>query len=135
MEQQRFTFRKNERLCSRTTIQELFTKGQSFVKYPFRVSYIPIESGDDVPIQLLISVSKKRFKRANKRNRVKRLVREAYRLNKLDAYSQLKDVNVHLAVAFVYLPSELLDFASVQKGVKKALKKLTDEVRKNEEKE
>ena len=129
MEQDRFTFKKNERLCSRTTIQELFTKGKSFVKYPFRISYMPIESDEQLPpVQLLISVSKKRFKRANKRNRVKRLVREAYRLNKIELHSQLKELNQQVAVAFIYLPDELLDYNSVEKGVRKALKKLSADI-------
>lgn len=128
MEQERFTFKKNERLCSRTIIQDLFTKGKSFVKYPFRVSYMPLEAEAEVPIQILISVSKKRFKRAYKRNRLKRLAREAYRLNKNSLYSQLKEGNVKLAVAFIYLPSEMLDYTAVEKGMKKALKKLTEEV-------
>lgn len=129
MEQDRFTFKKDERLCSRSTIQELFTKGKSFVKYPFRISYMLIESDEPVaPVQVLISVSKKRFKRANKRNRVKRLVREAYRLNKSDLHLQLNEMNQQIAVAFIYLPSELLDYNSVEKGVRKALKKLSAEI-------
>ncbi len=128
MEQQRFTFKKNERLCSRTAIQDLFTKGKSFVKYPFRVSYMPLEAETEVPIQILISVSKKRFKRAYKRNRLKRLAREAYRLNRNKFYSQLEVHDKKIAVAFVYLPSEMLDYAAVEKGMKKALKKLTEEV-------
>ncbi len=125
MEQQRFTFKKNERLCSRTTIEELFTKGKSFVKYPFRVSYMPIESEEQSDAQILISVSKKRFKRAYKRNRLKRLTREAYRLNKNPLISTLQEKNVKLAVAFIYLPTDMLDYPSVEKGMKKALYKLT----------
>ncbi|MCG8582208.1 MAG: ribonuclease P protein component [Bacteroidales bacterium] len=124
MEQPRFTFKKNERLCSRTTIQELFTEGKSFVKYPFRVSYMPINSEEQCRAQILISVSKKRFKRAYKRNRLKRLSREAYRLNKSSLIGSLEEKNLKLAVAFIYLPSEMLDYASVEKGMKKALRKL-----------
>ncbi|WP_439183114.1 ribonuclease P protein component [Carboxylicivirga taeanensis] len=129
MEQKRFTFGKNERLCSRTVVEELFTKGKSFVKYPFRVTYLPLESSSvTVPLQILISVSKKRFKRAYKRNRLKRLTREAYRLNKEELYSQLSEQSKNFAVAFIYLPSEMLDYKLVEKGMKKALRKLSDEL-------
>ncbi len=133
MEQQRFTFKKNERLCSRTDIQELFTKGKSFVKYPFRVTYMPLQSDEKVTVQLLISVSKKRFKRAYKRNRVKRLVREAYRLNKHQLCADLDAQNLQLAVALIFLPNELPDFTTVEKGMKKALKKIRTDIASNEE--
>ena len=126
--EQRFTFQKNERLCSRTTIQGLFTKGKSFVKYPFRVSYLPLESEDSVHAKILISVSKKRFKRAYKRNRLKRLTREAYRLNKHGLLETLDASNKQYAVAFIYLPTELLSYDAVEKGMKKALNKLKKEL-------
>jgi len=132
MEQKRFTFRKNERLCSRTTIQTLFTKGKSFVKYPFRISYISIDEDIAAEAQVLISVSKKRFKRAYKRNRLKRLTREAYRLNKHDFLSHLKIQDKKLAVAFIYLPTEILEYADVEKGMKKALKKLISDTTNHE---
>ncbi|MCU4155948.1 ribonuclease P protein component [Carboxylicivirga sp. A043] len=128
MEQQRFTFNKNERLCSRTTIQELFTKGKSFVKYPFRVSFMPISPEEQGNAQILVSVSKKRFKRAYKRNRLKRLTREAYRLNKASFIAALHEKDVKLAVAFIYLPTDMLDYASVEKGMKKALKKVINDL-------
>lgn len=126
--EQRFTFKKNERLCSRTTIQDLFTKGKSFVKYPFRITYLPLISDDPENAKILISVSKKRFKRAYKRNRVKRLIREAYRLNKHELVSLLKEMNSKYAIAFVYLPTEILSYEAVEKGMKKALSKLKKEL-------
>jgi len=132
MEQKRFTFRKNERLCSRTTIQTLFTKGKSFVKYPFRISYISIDEDIAAEAQVLISVSKKRFKRAYKRNQLKRLTREAYRLNKHDFLNHLKIQDKKLAVAFIYLPTEILEYVDVEKGMKKALKKLISDTTNHE---
>ena len=132
MEQKRFTFRKNERLCSRDTTQLLFTKGQSFVKYPFRVSYMFLDEDLPVDAQVLISVSKKRFKRAYKRNRLKRLTREAYRLNKHELLAHLHAQDKKMAIAFIYLPTELLEFADVEKGMKKALNKLIADTQKHE---
>ncbi|TRX72433.1 ribonuclease P protein component [Carboxylicivirga sp. M1479] len=127
MEQQRFTFKKQERLCSRDTIQSLFDKGQSFVKYPFRVTYMELDKNEKADAQILVSVSKRRFKRAYKRNRLKRLIREAYRLNKHQLTDELKERNVKLAIAFIYLPTEILDYTSIEKAMQKALKRVGKE--------
>ena len=75
------TFKKEERLCSVRLIQSLFHSGSSFVVYPFRVVY-RFEKRDIGTAQVLISVSKRRFKLAVTRNSIKRRLREAYRLEK-----------------------------------------------------
>ncbi|WP_239016374.1 ribonuclease P protein component [Sphingobacterium corticibacter] len=75
------TFKKEERLCSVRLIQSLFHSGSSFVVYPFRVVY-RFEKRDVGAAQVLISVSKRRFKLAVTRNSIKRRLREAYRLEK-----------------------------------------------------
>jgi len=77
-----YTFRKEERLCSRKHLDLLFKNGSSFLLYPFRVSYLFIDEPADVPAQVVINVPKKRYKRAVDRNLLKRRIREAYRLNK-----------------------------------------------------
>lgn len=77
-----YTFRKEERLCSRKHLELLFKNGSSFLLYPFRVSYLFIDQPADVPAQVVINVPKKRYKRAVDRNLLKRRIREAYRLNK-----------------------------------------------------
>lgn len=77
-----YTFRKEERLCSRKHLDLLFKSGSSFLLYPFRVSYLFIDQPADVPAQVVINVPKKRYKRAVDRNLLKRRIREAYRLNK-----------------------------------------------------
>jgi len=124
-----FGFGKAERLCSRNVIQVLFTEGQSFVKYPLRVSFIKLPAEMAAPpVQVLISVTKKRFKRANKRNLLKRKIREAYRLNKHILTDVLEEQGEKLAVAFIYLPSEVMDFADIEKGMIKALHKVVDKV-------
>ena len=128
MTTQRNTFSKNERLCSRKTIQQLFDEGTSFTRYPLRVTILPITDEDAVPLQVLISVSKRKFKRANKRNWIKRRIREAYRLNKHEAIQVLSENNIKLAVSFVYIPNEILDYSIIEKNVKKALKQVVSKV-------
>ena len=76
-----YTLCKAERLNSKILIEKMFAGGsKSFSIFPIRVVYMPVEQGE-APASILISVSKRRFKRAVKRNRVKRQVREAYRKN------------------------------------------------------
>nr|WP_319400636.1 ribonuclease P protein component [uncultured Carboxylicivirga sp.] len=128
MTTQRNTFSKTERLCSRKTIQQLFDEGTSFTRYPFRVTILPINDEEAPPLQVLISVSKKKFKRANKRNWIKRRTREAYRLNKHEALQVLSENNIKLAVSFVYIPNEILEYAFIEKNIKKALKQIISKV-------
>lgn len=98
-----FTFKKEERLSSRKQIGELIDKGSSFFLYPFRIVWLEVDTPSTYPAQLLISVSKKRFKRAVDRNRIKRLIREAYRLQKEEAlYSWYRSSNKTLLMMVSY---------------------------------
>ena len=79
----KYTFPKEEHLCRKKLIEELFSKqGSSFGVYPLRIVWIKSDAPTLAPPQVLISVSKRTFKRAVDRNRLKRLIREAYRLNR-----------------------------------------------------
>ena len=81
-----YTLGKEERICSKKLIEKLFKGGRSksMVAYPLRVVYAQKadDEGENVPAQMLVSVSKRHFKHAVDRNRVKRQVREAYRKHK-----------------------------------------------------
>lgn len=77
-----FTYPKNERLKSKTTIGLLFSEGKSVSKYPLRLVYRAGEEGSEEKIKVGVSVSKKYFKKAVDRNYFKRVLRETYRLNK-----------------------------------------------------
>lgn len=81
---------------------------RSFSIFPLRVVWLPVEELN-VQASLLVSVSKRRFKRAVKRNRVKRQIREAYRLNKQPLLEALAEKDLRLALAFIYLSDELVD--------------------------
>ena len=96
---------------------------KSFSIFPIRVVYMPVEQGE-VPASILISVSKRRFKRAVKRNRVKRQIREAYRKNK----SLLVDEEQRLAVAFIYLSDELIATSELEEKMKIALARISEKL-------
>ena len=81
MTKDRFTYPKQEKLKSHTTIDLLFSEGKSVAKYPLRLVYVVLPE-DAVPIQTGVSVSKRYFKKAVDRNYFKRVLRETYRLNK-----------------------------------------------------
>lgn len=77
-----FTYPKSEKLKSKNTIDLLFSEGKSVSKYPLRLVYLAGDFGENLPIKMGVSVSKKHFKKAVDRNYFKRLLRETYRLNK-----------------------------------------------------
>ena len=108
-----YTFSKEERLCSKRLITLLFTKGSSFNLYPLR--FIVYHSPDSLPgpTQVVISVSKRYYKHATDRNRLKRQIREAYRLNKHIFAAQPEQAPLLLGV--LYIGKEKKSFQSIEK--------------------
>lgn len=120
--------RKPERLSRKKIIEKLFAGGsRSFSIFPLRVVWLPVEELD-VQASLLVSVSKRRFKRAVKRNRVKRQIREAYRLNKQPLLEALAEKDLRLALAFIYLSDELVDSTVIAEKMKIALVRIVEKV-------
>jgi ribonuclease P protein component, eubacterial len=119
-----FRFTKEERVTGEKRIETLFTQGCSFMAYPFRVVFLETER----PLSMLVSIPKKRIKSAVRRNRMKRLAREAFRLNKHLFDETLLPENGHIDVAFIYVKDELSDYATVEKAMKKAMRELTKQL-------
>lgn len=129
-----FTLGKNERLKSRKLIEQLFSEGKSFVIIPFKVYYLffPLTThrhserseGSPLTIQFGVGVSAKNFKKAVDRNRIKRLTRESYRLQKNPLREKLKSKNIQLNLFFIYTGKELPEYDEVYKKVGSALIKL-----------
>ena len=113
------TFRKEERLSKDKSIQELFDKGSSFYLFPFKVFFMPNPDKDISFHQVVISVSKRNFKRAVDRNLIKRRIREAYRLNK-----ELIPVQNKLLIAYIYSVKDILPSVQIQERLVKTFKKL-----------
>ncbi|MDR1714719.1 MAG: ribonuclease P protein component [Prevotella sp.] len=125
------TLAKEERLCSTKSIDKLFSSGESFIAYPLRIVYF-IEDEADIGNQIasiLVSVSKKKFKRAVKRNRVKRLVKEAYRLNKGVFQDLLRSEGKRVDIAFLYLKNELPAYAEIEKAILKTVAVLSERLK------
>jgi len=118
-----FKFPKQERLCSETRITELFQNGESFMSYPMRVVWLALKPVDNPEIRVVMSVPKKKLRHAVDRNRVKRLLRETYRLNKQHFCQLAIAQNISLNIAFIWIPTEVLDHAKVEKKMKDALVK------------
>lgn len=119
------TLSKDERLYHQKAIEALFAGGNpSFPVYPLRVVYRMVDEGPTASI--LISVPKKRFKRAVKRNRVKRQVREAYRLQKQLLIGPLEARGLHVQIAFIWLDSHLHPSLEVHAKVCKLLLHIVD---------
>ena len=123
------TLRKPERLNRKKVIEKMFAGGaRSFSVFPLRVVYLPVEELD-APVSILVSVSKRHFKRAVKRNRVKRQIREAYRMNKQELLNVLAGKQSRLAVAFIYLSDELVDLSVIGERMKTALARIVEKVK------
>ncbi|MSP08312.1 MAG: ribonuclease P protein component [Chitinophagaceae bacterium] len=107
-----FTYPKAEKLKSKTMIDLLFSKGKSVSKYPLRLVYIAGDFGEDTPIKIGVSVSKKHFNNAVDRNYFKRVLRETYRLNK---YILLGNLGKPFAFMFLYQTKDRLTYEEINK--------------------
>ena len=123
-----FTLKKDERLCSQKIIGEMFTSGESFLSYPLKVVFLKTDPAQAFPVQAAFTVSKRNFKRAVKRNLLKRRMREAYRLNKPGFYDELVAKELHIAVMFVFIGKDLIEFSIIEKAMISAFKKMLAKV-------
>lgn len=121
------TFKKEERLCSHKTIADVVSNGHSFLVHPFRVSFLPSTHAGQYPAQILTGVSKRNFKRAVDRNRIKRLMREAYRKNKNILYTHLEKHNTKLAVMLIYIGKQLPEYQETEDKIILTLQRLCEE--------
>ncbi|MBV3842971.1 ribonuclease P protein component [Bacteroides eggerthii] len=122
------TLHKVERLDKKKIIEKMFAGGsRSFSVFPLRVVYLPVEELE-ADASILISVSKRRFKRAVKRNRVKRQIREAYRVNKHELLNVLAERKCRLAIAFIYLSDQLVESSIIEDRMRIALARITEKM-------
>lgn len=113
-----YTFPKSEKLCGQINIDHLYRHGKRFVAWPLRVTYLPIDSAT----QVVVWAPKSLFKKAVDRNHLRRLMREAYRLNK----DIIGGDNAHYQLAFNYIDKEKQPYATIEKAICKALKRISN---------
>ncbi|MDX1667478.1 MAG: ribonuclease P protein component [Saprospiraceae bacterium] len=115
----RKTFKKGERLKSRKAINTLFQKGESFARFPLRLVWMPMyERRSSQPVQFAVSVPKRRFRLATRRNRIKRQIREAYRLNKSHLYRFLNEDDPQIAFMILFLAAEERPYNEVERAMR-----------------
>jgi ribonuclease P protein component len=125
----KLTFSKDERLCSQKIISGLFQPGFFISKSPFRMNILftdlPVAG---IPAQVVFVVGKKRFKRAVDRNRIKRVMRELYRLNKQRIYNALQSKNKTAALAIFYSGNGMPNYAACSLEFEALIKKFEHEM-------
>ena len=122
------TFLKNERLCGKTTIDNLFAKVSSIKDSLFRLVWNTEEFDNDIVAQTLIVVPKKYIKNAANRNVLKRRMREAFRIYKSGFYTKIKSKKQQLAIAIIYQEQEILPYKVIEEKIKLILGRLSEEI-------
>ena len=112
------TFGKAEHLKSKKVMDEVFSKGKIVKKYPLLLKYSPCTFEAGAKVQIVISVPKRKIRRATGRNRVRRQIKEAYRLNKVDLIKTVEGQKDDLALFLIYTGEEKGDYKLIESNLK-----------------
>ena len=105
------TFPKTEKLCSYSDIQKLFSEGKSIKNFPLKFLFIPLKKETT---QILISVPKRNIRKSILRNKIKRLIRESYRLQKSIFFTEKET----FTIAFIYISKDICSFSQIFESMK-----------------
>ncbi|MGX8713428.1 MAG: ribonuclease P protein component [bacterium] len=119
-----YTFKKEEHLCSRRLIDQLYAEGHRSMAFPFSVQWMKVEG----PCQVMIVAPKRKFHHAVDRNRVRRLTRECYRLRKPSFYEFLSKQGISIVFSMVYIHNEILTFEQLGHKMDKLLEALQKDI-------
>ena len=123
-----FEFPKKQKLCSETVIKEMFSNGKSFTTSAVRLVWNKDNNEDGVTIKSIIVVPKKKIRLAVKRNIVRRRMKEAYRLHKIELENISKDNKLQLSIAIIYQKDKILPYKTVEEEIKLILERLSKEI-------
>lgn len=127
-------FEKSERLCSKLAIENTFLKGESFYNFPLKVIYLKTDKKlNESQVQAAFVVPKRIFKKAVDRNRIKRQMKEAYRLNKETLYRALEGKNIKLNILIIYNTKNISTYWTLNKKIKVILQQLIDRLNKSQD--
>ena len=123
-----FSLSKNERIKSKKTIETLFQQGEAFFSYPYRLVFILHREAKQPSLNMAISVPKRFFKRAHDRNRIKRLARETYRLQKTALHTLVMQHQCELNLMLIYQGRDILDYNVMYKQMNSCLQQLSERI-------
>lgn len=124
----KFTYGKNERLKSRKLIQLLFNEGKYFYAPPLKIFYLQPDKSLDFAVKAGFGVSSRNFKSAHQRNRIKRLLREAYRINKYSLYDFISSHQKEIVFFMLYSDREMPAYENLERTMHLALEKLINQL-------
>jgi len=120
----KYGFNKEERLSSKKAISDLFENGNTLFLFPYRLLWLESKDTIPSPVELAISVPKKNFRKAVHRNRIKRLIREAWRLNKHSLYEKLEQGRHSFRIMLIYTHTEMPEYKHILKKTEELISKL-----------
>ncbi len=123
-----YTFKKEEHLCSRRLIDQLYNEGHRLMAFPYSVQWMVVTDLSLSPCQVMIVAPKRKFHHAVDRNRVRRLTRECYRLRKERLYSFLQEQGICIVFSMVYIHHEILTCEQLGHKMDKLLAALEKEI-------
>jgi ribonuclease P protein component len=122
-----FSYNKKEKLKSTKQLEQLFNSGKSFNVFPIKVFYIEVEEQDNA-VKAGVGVSSRNFKKSVQRNRIKRLLREVYRTEKIPLHAHLKKDQKQLTVFFLYIDKIMPEYGLLKEKMKFIIQRLIHEL-------
>ncbi len=118
------TFKKQERLKSKKLIEQLFEEGKAVNAFPIKFIWITVTGETGSPVQVGFTVSRRSFPRAVDRNRTKRLMREAWRLQKNELYKFLDEKNLKLAGMMIFTGRKKPEYTEIFQKIEALIQRL-----------
>lgn len=123
----KFTYSKEERIKSPLRVNQVFAEGIQAFSHPFKYYFVATPTTEEeAKLMVCFSVPKKRYKRATDRNKIKRLCKENFRLNKEIFYN--KAPAMKMEVYFIFIGKEMPDYHEVEKGMKSVLNSISNHI-------